>query len=488
MLKNTFLIFAILFFNLLNAQYNINWNEAPLNEIPLRYKLEHFKLKGPVKEYKTVGLVQNFDKNGYLISGRQSDFFEFTYGANKNPTFYTFWKNETQKTIGKIILDKNGRIIENRYFNGDRYNYDKNGNFTETISNITNETKNETYIYTYDDKNRVIKSAYFNEKILWETVYSYKKEGEFLVVTSTKKDFNYAYRNSTGSTYFKNGHRYGNIKNDNVKYDQHKNVIDEVDVNGKVSDFKPIKITYYENVITPEFLGNLTKKFEIPKAKDPNCIKGNCIDGFGTYQDENGNYKGFFKSGKKDGYGVYKWNSGNSHTGYWKNNITDGYGYYTNTKGESWEGKFYNGKLNGLGSFLNSDLKGESGFYTNGKLIEKYNYSSTNNSKGCITGDCLNAYGKFLFDDGSVYVGFFKNGMLHQGTWKGANGDYYLGQFGANNTKEGYGNHKFNQSEVYFGEFINNKRNGRGVYYNSATGVLQRGEWKDDFLVKQYLD
>lgn len=485
-MKTLFLLFTLTFFGLISAQYNINWQEDPILKIPLKYKLEHFNLKGPVKEYKTVGLVHNFDRNGYLISGRQGDFFEFTYDANKNPTFYTFWKNEGQKTIGKIILDKNGRIIENLYFNGEKYKYDAKGNFTETISNITNETKDGTYIYTYDDKNRSIKAEYYNEKILWEMVSSYKKEGEFLVMTTTRKDFNYAYKNTTVSTYFKNGHRYGNIKNENVKYDQYKNVIGEVDVNGKLHNFQPIKITYYEDAITPEILSNLTKKIELSKANNPKCLTGNCIDGFGTFKDQSGTYQGFFRGGKKDGFGVFKWIEGDIHSGMWKNNITDGFGLFTDTIGYSVEGFFYDGDLNGFASIIKPDKTQEFGDYRNGKIITKFNYFSNNKTTGCVMGDCKNGYGKFIWDDGRKFIGFFKNSALHSGLLTGKNGISYNGEFGPNSTIEGYGNFKYENKEDYYGDFKNNKRNGRGTLYNPTTKTVRSGEWKDDVLVKEY--
>ena len=50
------------------------------------------------------------------------------------------------------------------------------------------------------------------------------------------------------------------------------------------------------------------------------CIKGDCINGYGTYTWENGSkYVGEYKDGKKHGQGTYTFASGTVKKGIWKN-------------------------------------------------------------------------------------------------------------------------------------------------------------------------
>ena len=84
---------------------------------------------------------------------------------------------------------------------------------------------------------------------------------------------------------------------------------------------------------------------------------------------------------------------------------------------------------------------------------------------GCVEGDCENGKGKYVYKDGSVYEGEFKNGK------KDGRGVY---TYGSESTSEG---------SVYKGYFTQGKRNGfgkfthiegwsyEGVYY----GINRRG-------------
>lgn len=46
--------------------------------------------------------------------------------------------------------------------------------------------------------------------------------------------------------------------------------------------------------------------------------------------------------------------------------------------------------------------------------------------------------------------------------------------------KHGKGVYKWSNGDIYDGEFINDKRNGLGVYFWSEKGGTYRGEWKGD--------
>ena len=51
------------------------------------------------------------------------------------------------------------------------------------------------------------------------------------------------------------------------------------------------------------------------------CIKGDCINGYGTYTYANGSkYVGEWKDGKENGQGTYTFANGTVDKGIWKNN------------------------------------------------------------------------------------------------------------------------------------------------------------------------
>ena len=86
------------------------------------------------------------------------------------------------------------------------------------------------------------------------------------------------------------------------------------------------------------------------------CIKGDCQNGYGEkiiqnggsddqsgYGDRNGyTYKGHFKNGNFEGYGVIKLNTGGTFKGHFKDmDVIDGsYGTFTNNKGRSFSGRW----------------------------------------------------------------------------------------------------------------------------------------------------
>ena len=80
------------------------------------------------------------------------------------------------------------------------------------------------------------------------------------------------------------------------------------------------------------------------------CVSGNCIDGFGEYRYRSGDsYTGFWKSGIRYGRGTYRFADGSSFVGSYANDQRHGPGKYTNVDGQevrgNWaEGRFVNPK------------------------------------------------------------------------------------------------------------------------------------------------
>ena len=77
----------------------------------------------------------------------------------------------------------------------------------------------------------------------------------------------------------------------------------------------------------------------------------------------------------------------------------------------------------------------------------------------CISGDCVNGYGTYVWDDGGKYIGESKNNLSHgQGTLTYADVDKYVG------------------------EYKNGVQQGNGTY-TYADGTTENGIWKNGELV-----
>ncbi len=202
------------------------------------------------------------------------------------------------------------------------------------------------------------------------------------------------------------------------------------------------------------------------------CISGNCNNGYGKYQYNNGVYRGFFMNNNKNGYGHYSWNNGDFYFGNWTNNTRNGYGSYFWANKTNYIGEWKNNIITGYG--VKKELSGSfsRGIWQNGKLVVSYNYNSNNTYTGCTIGDCSNGYGKYVYSNKDYFYGFFVNGQRYAGTYHYANGNLYQGQFGTKGDFSGYGYFLWKNKNTYSGQFLNYKRNGLG--YIRVKQIIQK--------------
>ena len=73
------------------------------------------------------------------------------------------------------------------------------------------------------------------------------------------------------------------------------------------------------------------------------CIKGDCVNGQGSYIDPDGyKYDGEFKNGKPHGEGTFTFPNGAKYIGEFKDGKYHGQGEYTYTDGRKLTGRFKN--------------------------------------------------------------------------------------------------------------------------------------------------
>ena len=84
------------------------------------------------------------------------------------------------------------------------------------------------------------------------------------------------------------------------------------------------------------------------------------------------------------------------------------------------------------------------------------------------SGDCINGYGTFIYENGDKCVGEWKNALSHglatltfgKGKWEG---DKYTGEW-ENDKKHGFGTYTHANGNRYAGEYKYNKKDGFGTY------------------------
>lgn len=251
----------------------------------------------------------------------------------------------------------------------------------------------------------------------------------------------------------------------------------------KINDIKTYVLPGYTTMAS--FVFNQVQRYSgdsnASTSETTGCVQGDCTNGWGKWQYENAYYDGFWKDGKRDGYGLYKWVGTGKYIGNWKNDNMDGYGAYLADNDDNVIGEYKNGQLDGVGYSVYGDAW-EQGVYTNGNLTISYNFYTNDVDVGCTAGDCQDKYGKMVWSNGDTYVGFFKNGALYMGTYNFTNGDKYSGMFNAKNQFEGTGRYFYESGSYYGGEWKNGQYHGRGYYHNKDI-EQQIGVWSNGTLI-----
>lgn len=102
---------------------------------------------------------------------------------------------------------------------------------------------------------------------------------------------------------------------------------------------------------------------------------------------------------------------------------------------------------------------------------------------GCISGDCINGQGTFVYSNGDQYIGNFLNGKKHgKGKYFASNGDRYEGAF-SGGMFEGYGIYFFNSGKKYEGYWKKNRYHGFGRIIGPNGKTEKEGTWENGILI-----
>lgn len=130
----------------------------------------------------------------------------------------------------------------------------------------------------------------------------------------------------------------------------------------------------------------------VPPGQPTNCLRGNCENGEGVYQYQDGSkYSGQFRNAKMHGQGTYVYaRRGEKYVGEWRNGVINGQGTYYYRSGNRYDGEWRNGKKQGQGTYLYADRG------------EKY--------VGDFANDQPNGQGVYYYSNGDRYEGEWRNG------------------------------------------------------------------------------
>ena len=205
--------------------------------------------------------------------------------------------------------------------------------------------------------------------------------------------------------FFKNGTPYGPMHVNHEKSDESSIAF----LKGNYKEYDGMKYRYYDNRYT-EMIdiskqmgilndakerksyiynfknGKAVSKTLLKEIATDRCIVGNCYNGAGVYKYGNGSfYFGYFKNGKRHGFGKLDFKDGKSYIGEFDMDTYSGMGTYVISEYNYYTGEFRNNTFNGQGvmyysknSYKAGTWKG--GHYQGKSTVVNTTYKTTNTS------------------------------------------------------------------------------------------------------------
>ncbi len=198
----------------------------------------------------------------------------------------------------------------------------------------------------------------------------------------------------------------------------------------------------------------------INNISNAQCLSGNCKTGKGKFDFGWCKYEGDFVNEKADGNGIMIYDDF-TYTGSFKNGVEDGKGIITYKNGKKEEVTYANGK-----KLDNKPIALKEDEYKPLKGVDMY----------CKTGNCDTGYGTYAYESGNVYIGNFVNfKMQGKGIFYFLNGDLFEGTF--NEGLKVNGTYTYKVGGYYVGNYdaAGKELNG-SMYFNNRRIAISNGK------------
>lgn len=138
---------------------------------------------------------------------------------------------------------------------------------------------------------------------------------------------------------------------------------------------------------------------------------------------------------------------------------------YYFSNGDKYIGKIEKNELHGRGYYV---------MYNDSKVIMEYMGEFKNNLREGI-GECK-------LENGNIYLGSFKDDLMNGiGKMIYSNGDEYIGEW-KDGKKHGLGMFTWSDSVKYNGEFKEGKMDGEGQCFDNNGNLIYEGQWKNNLI------
>ncbi len=189
--------------------------------------------------------------------------------------------------------------------------------------------------------------------------------------------------------------------------------------------------------------------------------------------------------GKKQGFGIIKWEDGSILKANFEDSKINGYAlFYDSITNSFFNGYYKDNCPKGFGIYKKDNVKiiGDSWFKNNIKKIGMEIYNDDNYYQGELDNSIKNGIGLYRWPDGTIYLGEWKNNKMDGiGLIKYSNDSIYIGEY-KNGLMNGWGEFLWSDFKYYCGNYLNDFKDGFGIFvwnFNYSNLNAYIGFWEN---------